>query len=77
MLQPFFYLGLFLHVLIPKGRYNGQKLRKLVKTKITATLNSIIAKVPEITFIKYKTAIAIATMNLISLSAIPIFFFMS
>ena len=40
-----------------------------------AKTNSTIAKVPEITFVKNKTAITAATNNLKALSKVPIFFF--
>jgi hypothetical protein len=42
-------------VLIPNGRYKGQKLKKLVKMKIPAMTSSIIASIPEITCVKYRT----------------------
>jgi hypothetical protein len=35
-------------VLIPKGKYNGQKLKRLVSTKTPAKIKRIIASVPEI-----------------------------
>jgi hypothetical protein len=62
-------------VLIPKGRYKGQKLKKLVTIKIPAKINSIIASIPEITCVKYSTITKAAITNLIVMSMIPIFFF--
>jgi hypothetical protein len=56
--------------------YNGQKLIKLVRAKITATTPRIMAKVPLIFSVKYKTAITAAMVNLINLSVPPIFFVM-
>lgn len=63
--------------MIPNGAYNGQKLIKLVKTKIPAKANNTIPNVPGITFVKYKTAIIAAIITRITLSAPPIFFFMT
>jgi hypothetical protein len=60
---------------MPNGKYNGQKLIKLVSIKIPARTNSTIAKVPEMMFAKYKPAIKIATSILTTLSAVPIFGF--
>jgi hypothetical protein len=42
----------FLHVLMPNGRYNGQKLITLVIANTKASNNNTIAKVPSITFKK-------------------------
>jgi hypothetical protein len=64
-------------VLIPKGRYKGQKLKRLVRMKIPAKINSIIAIVPEITCVKYRTITNAAINNLITLSIIPILFFIA
>lgn len=64
-----------LHVLILNGAYNGQKLIKLVNTNIPAKINKTIPKVPDITFVKYNTAIKMAISTLIILSVDPIFFF--
>lgn len=54
----------FLRVEMPKGKYNGQKLRKLVSIKINASANKMMAVVPEIFPAKYKPAIIIATIIL-------------
>jgi len=62
-------------VLIPNGRYKGQKLKKLVKMKIPAMTSSIIASIPEITCVKYRTIIKAAITNLIVMSMVPMFFF--
>jgi hypothetical protein len=62
-------------VLIPKERYNGQKLKKLVRIKIPAKINRIIASVPEITCVKYRTITKAAISNLIVMSMVPMFFF--
>jgi hypothetical protein len=43
------YYSFFLRVLIPKPKYIGQVLIRLVITKIIANDNRTIAKVPEIT----------------------------
>jgi hypothetical protein len=43
--------------------------------KIPATINKIIANVPEITFVKNKTTTKAATSSLIVMSIIPMFFF--
>jgi hypothetical protein len=40
-----------LQVEIPKGKYKGQKLIKLVRIKTPAKIKSTIAKVPEITLV--------------------------
>ena len=66
---------LFLQVEIPKGKYSGQKLTKLVNTNTTARVNNIIPKVPEIVFVKYKPAISTAIATLTNLSIFPIFAF--
>lgn len=65
----------FLRVEIPKGKYNGQKLIDEVRMNATATMPAIIAKVPEITPVKYNTAINTATDIRMPLSTGPIFFF--
>jgi hypothetical protein len=69
------YFSFFEQVFIPRGTYNGQKLTKLVRTNTIAKPRSTIPNVPEIMFIKYKTPKIAAKANLISLSALPIFFF--
>jgi hypothetical protein len=63
-----------LHVLKPNGAYSGQNPTKLVKTKTPAKASRISAIVPLITLVKYKRAITPATINLIVLSAEPMFF---
>ena len=60
---------------MPKGAYNGQKLTKLVKIKMTATTKSIMAVVPAILPVKYKIAIITAASILAALSMLPMFFF--
>lgn len=65
----------FLPVLIPKGKYNGQKLIRLVSINIADKISSTIANVPEITFTKYKTIITMAISILTTLSIVPMFFF--
>jgi len=62
-------------VLIPKGRYNGQKLNKLVRINIPAKINNMIAMVPEITCVKYRITTIAAITNLIAMSMVPMFFF--
>jgi hypothetical protein len=62
-------------VLIPKGRYAGQMLTRLVSKKTTAAINKTRPNVPERMFVKYKTAITAAITNRIILSAEPMFFF--
>ena len=62
-------------VLIPKMAYNGQKLTKLVRAKITATTKPIVAIVPVIVPVKYKIPNATATIVRIIRSAFPIFAF--
>jgi len=60
---------------MPKGAYNGQKLTKLVKIKMTATTKSIMAVVLAILPVKYKIAIIKAASILAALSMLPMFFF--
>ena len=62
---------------MPNSTYKGQKFIKEVTTKIIAIIPSTIARVPEITFPKYKTAIAAATKMRIALSIEPMFFFIT
>ena len=69
------YFSFIEQVFIPKGTYNGQKLIKLVRVKITAITNNTIPNVPEMFPIKYKTTIIAATIKRNSLSTLPIFFF--
>jgi len=60
---------------MPKGKYKRQKLIKLVMIKIPAITNSMMAAVPEITFVKYNIAITTAASILTTLSIVPMFFF--
>ncbi len=62
---------------MPNGEYNGQKLTKLVSTKIPAKTNKIIPNVPSTVLVKYKIAITIAITKRIILSIVPIFFFIT
>jgi hypothetical protein len=55
--------------------YNGQKLIRLVATKMPASTSNTVARVPVITFVKYKIAMTAATSTRTSLSALPTFFF--
>lgn len=63
-------------MLIPKGLYKGQKLIKLVIAKMIANISKMIPKVPLIEPVKYRINIMAAAINLITLSIVPIFFFM-
>jgi len=65
----------FLLVLIPKGKYSGQKLIKLTITNIPANTSNTIPNMPVMIFVKNKTAITTATSILITLSTVPMFFF--
>jgi hypothetical protein len=67
----------FFEVLIPKGKYKGQKLMKDVSTKTTAKTPNTIANVPEMIFVKYNAAITTAISIRIALSVAPIFFFIA
>jgi len=67
-----YFLG---QVLIPKGAYNGQKLIKEVAAKMMAKTPSTSPNVPEITFVKYSTAMTAATIKRIVLSKVPMFGF--
>ncbi|SEG30348.1 Uncharacterised protein [Flavobacterium hibernum] len=62
---------------MPNGKYKGQKLMNDVSTNTTANMPNMIANVPEMTFVKYKTPITTATSILITLSTVPMFFFIS
>ena len=62
-------------MLIPKGRYKGQKLIKLVSTKTAENTSKTIPKTPEITPVKNKTPTTTATSIRMALSINPIFFF--
>jgi len=70
------YIFFGLQLLRPKGKYNGQKLTKLVKTKTAARTSKIIPKVPVITLVKYKITKTAANKILMILSVDPMFFFM-
>jgi hypothetical protein len=63
--------------LMPNNRYKGQKLTKLVRMNIPATIRSIMASVPEITSVYQRIAIATAISILITLSAVLMFFVIS
>jgi len=71
LMFPYFLL----RVLIPKGKYKGQMPNTLVTMKIPAKINSIMASIPEITCVKYRTIIKAAITNLIVMSMVPMFFF--
>jgi hypothetical protein len=62
---------------MPKGKYSGQKLIKLVSRKMAANMRRMIAKVPVITLAMNKIAITTAISVLITLSAVPMFFFIT
>jgi len=47
----------------------------LVRIKIPAKINSTIARIPEITFVKYRTITRAAITNLMVMSIVPMFFF--
>ena len=64
-----------LFVFIPNAIQIGQKLTKLVKINMPATISITIANVPEIMCVKYNTAITTASSILITLSMVPTFFF--
>ena len=59
----------------PNGIYNGQVLIRLVPKKIIANTPSIIAVVPEMTFMKYRTPTNIASSVRTVRSIVPMFFF--
>ena len=71
------YSSFFADVLHPKMVYSGQKLIKLVNKKIAAKIINTIANVPVTTFVKNKIANTIAIKIRITLSAVPIFFFIT
>lgn len=62
---------------MPNGKYKGQKLMNDVSTNTAANMPNMIANVPEMTFLKYKTPIITATSILMNLSVVPMFFFIS
>ena len=61
---------------MPNGAYSGQKLIKLVNTKIKAKAPKTSATVPLMVLVKYKMTIITANVIRISLSVAPMFFFM-
>ena len=63
----------FFAVLNLNGIYKGQILKKPVSKKIAARMPKIIAAVPVICPVKYKTAISRATTTLKIRSKLPIF----
>ena len=69
-----YYLSFFL-VDMPKGKYKGQKFKKLVMINITARIKRMMAIVPEIRLVKYKPIITMAASILITLSTVPMFGF--
>ena len=71
-----YFLSLTSQVLIPNGAYNGQKLMRLVNTKIPAKARSTIPNVPLMVSVKNNTPTMAAIINRITRSAVPIFFFM-
>lgn len=60
---------------MPRGAYKGQKLIKLVRTMTAARIIRMIPSVPLIRFVKNSATITAAIINLIILSAEPMFFF--
>jgi hypothetical protein len=60
---------------MPKGRYKGQKLIKLVRRKTTAKMTKTSPKVPETVPVKYNKAIVAARITRMARSADPMFFF--
>jgi hypothetical protein len=71
-IQSFFLLI----VLNLKGIYAGQMPTKPVRINKTETTSNTMASVPDIIPAKYNIAIVTAISILITLSAIPMFFFM-
>lgn len=65
----------FFFVEIPRKCHIGQKLIKAVIRRIAATMNKMIAGIPEITLVKYKTNTNAAMRILTVLSINPIFDF--
>lgn len=63
------------HVLMPKMVYKGQKLTNEVKVNTAPNTNNTIPKVPVTVLLKYRKAKIAAIINLITLSAVPMFFF--
>ena len=60
---------------MPKGRYSGQKLIKLVSINMPDKISNTMANVPEITLVKKSITTTAAISILIILSAKPMFFF--
>ena len=60
---------------MPRKCHIGQKLMKAVIRRTAATINNIIASVPEITWVKYNTNTNAAKRILTVLSIDPIFAF--
>jgi hypothetical protein len=71
----FLFAYSFFRELIPNGRYNGQKPSKLVRMKIAAKISKMMARVPEITLVKYSMITKAAISNLTAMSMLPMFFF--
>lgn len=62
---------------MPNSKYNGQKLMNDVSTNTAANMPNMIVNVSEMTFVKYKIPITTATSTLMTLSVVPMFFFIS
>jgi len=73
--MPLFYHYFFLLVLKPNGKYKGQKLIRLVSMNTAAKIKATIATVPVNTLVNASVNIKTATSILITLSILPIFFF--
>ncbi len=71
------FIYFFLQVEIPKGRYKGQKLIKLVNKKTPPSTNKTIPNVPEITLVKNNMEITAAMIALSTRSKFPIFAFIT
>lgn len=56
--------------------YNGQEIRKLVNPKTAATTKPTIPIVPVMVPEKYNPSITAAIVNRMTLSVLPMFFFM-
>ena len=61
----------------PNGKYKGQKLTKLVSTKIPANTSNTIPAVPVTVPVKHNKANTTATITLIILSVDPMFVFIN
>lgn len=65
-------------MLIPKGKYSGQKLTKLVSKNTPPNTSKAMPNVSEVMiFVKYSATIMTATMTLAILSGEPMFFFIA